>query len=291
MHSSQKKTQKTNLNQVQIEYAHAFTFCALKSFSKLKATNLDDQYRDSCLLSLPQDPHNQVRAEPGMSPFIPSPIFHCPFLWRCKLNQLNGHAAEALFWFTVSPTELNRSALVTSSLTLSSLLMCTQEGWLHRGCDAYLGSEEAELGTCSMKYDLEQRRRARDCYSLHFFPLFSPADVAEFAALLNHLSVSLLDTVACLVWHRSSLHPTARLGLFLNVHGRWLTDRASFEYNLFTPFLCKHGCALSPGLEILSDRNPKDLRHLKTVCMLSALYSLIIYTPPPRRYIKKSAQQ
>lgn len=36
---------------------------------------------------------------------------------------------------------------------------------------------------------------------IHFtsFPLFSPADVAEFAALLNHLSMSLLDAVACLV--------------------------------------------------------------------------------------------
>lgn len=37
MHSSPKNPQKTNLNQVQIEYAHAFTFSALKSFSKLKA--------------------------------------------------------------------------------------------------------------------------------------------------------------------------------------------------------------------------------------------------------------
>ena len=82
-------------------------------------------------------------------------------------------------------------------------------------------------------------------------------DVAEFAALLNHLSTSLLDTVARLVWHRLSLHPAARFGLFLNLHGQSLTDRALFEYNLFTPRLCKHGCAL-PGLEILPDRNPKD---------------------------------
>lgn len=115
-----------------------------------------------------------------MSPFIPSPLFPSPDLQRHKLNQLNGHALEAQFWFTVSPTELNRSALVTSLLTLSFSLMWTQEGWLHRGCGAYPGSGEAALDTCSKRYDLGQGWRVIDSYSLHSFPLFSPTDVQHF---------------------------------------------------------------------------------------------------------------
>lgn len=91
-----------------------------------------------------------------MSAFISSLLFPSPILQRHMLNQLNGHAVEAQFWFTVSPTELNRSSLVTSLLTLSYSLMFTQEGWLHRGCGAYPESGEEILGTCNRGCDLEQ---------------------------------------------------------------------------------------------------------------------------------------
>lgn len=72
-----------------------------------------------------------------------SPFFRSPILQGHGLNQLSGHAVEAQFWFTVSPTELNRSAMVTSLLTLSSSLMWAHEGLLHMGCGAYPESGEA----------------------------------------------------------------------------------------------------------------------------------------------------
>lgn len=78
---------------------------------------------------------------------------------RRKLNQLNGHVVQAQFWFSVSPTELYRSALVTSLLTLSFSLMWTQEGWLHRGFGAYPGSGEVPLNTCRERYALGQSSR------------------------------------------------------------------------------------------------------------------------------------
>lgn len=78
---------------------------------------------------------------------------------RRKLNQLNGYVVQAQFWFSVSPTELYRSALVTSLLTLSFSLMWTQEGWLHRGFGAYPGSGEVPLNTCRERYVLGQSLR------------------------------------------------------------------------------------------------------------------------------------
>lgn len=59
-------------------------------------------------------------------PFI-SPLFPSAVLQRHKLNQMSDHAVETQFSFSVSPTEPNRSAPVTSLLTLSFSLMQTQE--------------------------------------------------------------------------------------------------------------------------------------------------------------------
>lgn len=134
----------------------------------------------------------------------PSPLFPRRVLQRHELNQLNGHAPQTQFWFSVSPAELSRSALVTSVLTLSFSLMWTQGGRL-RHFGANPGSGAASLNTCSKRCDLEQSSGVVDSYSHNFLPLFSPVNdnlFVRLTALLNNSYMIWLDFVASwLIFH------------------------------------------------------------------------------------------
>lgn len=119
---------------------------------------------------------------------------------RHQLNQLNGHVVQPQFWFSVSPAELYRSALVTSLLTLSFLLMWTQEGWLHRGFGAYPGSGEVPLNTCSERYALGQSWRVMvtsfglfTSFLSIVFPLWMLTSLSDSLLLINS-SITWVDT-------------------------------------------------------------------------------------------------
>lgn len=109
-------------------------------------------------------------------------------LQRHMLKQLNGCTAEPQQWFKQPTAELTGSAVVTSALTLSSLVIWTQELRLHRCCAAYPGSGLAAFATCKKRYDLEKERTIIESGTLHlnpFFPQINVSHFRRFAACLN----------------------------------------------------------------------------------------------------------
>lgn len=184
------------------------------------------------------------------------------------------------FWFTVSPTELSRSALVTTLLTLSSSLIWTREGWLHRGCGAYPGSRQEVFGSYRKRYDLVQGSRVMDSILLHF--IVSPhlwPPLCEICTSESFICDS-AGHVPRFIWCTLLLI----VRVFLNVHNLALAAQCYLNIS-FLVCLGKQENT-SYGVEIAFSRSPKDCHNTcKIVWTLSFVLFNYIHSSPVE-YVK-----